>query len=314
MMQSIGQVAATLKAQQNNGALKQVIDQVFKDPAVQEFLTANQDQLTAAKIQRGYSKLYEYYHETRLQAAGKATVAPGFAPRLILSAGEIDVTYVPTAQLAAARQAAAQRRRLVLVNMPKFIRQASFDDFYMDPTHSSPSRQAAFSQAVDFVSAYLDPDRQQYLPGLYLAGSFGVGKTYLLGAIANELAQEGVVTTLVHFPSFAVAMKGAIADGTLAARRTAVAEAPVLMIDDIGADALSTWLRDDVLGVILEHRMQEELPTFFSANFTMAELEEHLAVDTQGNQAPLKARRIMERIRFLAREVPMNGNNLRRRS
>lgn len=314
MMQSIGQVAATLKAQQNNAALEQVIDQVFKDPGVNEFLVANAAQLTAEKIQRGYSKLYEYYHEMRLQAAGKTTVAPGFAPRLIVSAGEIDVTYVPTAQLVAARQVAAKKRRMVLINMPKFIRQASFDNFYMDPDHSSPSRQAAFGLAVDFVSAYLTPGRDEYLPGLYLAGSFGVGKTYLLGAIANELAQEGVATTLVHFPSFAVAMKGAIAAGTLDEQRQAVAKAPVLMIDDIGADALSTWLRDDVLGVILEYRMQEELPTFFSANFTMDELEEHLAVDTQGNQAPLKARRIMERIRFLAREVPMNGDNLRRRS
>lgn len=30
----------------------------------------------------------------------------------------------------------------------------------------------------------------------------------------------------------------------------------------------------------------------------MAELEAHLAVDTQGNQEPLKAKRIMERIHF----------------
>ena len=57
--------------------------------------------------------------------------------------------------------------------------------------------------------------------------------------------------------------------------------------------------------------MQEELPTFFSSNFTMAELEAHLAVDTQGNQEPLKAKRIMERIHFLAREVPVSGRNLR---
>ena len=87
-------------------------------------------------------------------------------------------------------------------------------------------------------------------------------------------------------------MKGSIANNTLDQKRDRVKAAPILMLDDIGADALSTWLRDDILGVILEYRMQEELPTFFSSNFTMAELEAHLAVDTHGNQEPLKAKRI----------------------
>ena len=35
------------------------------------------------------------------------------------------------------------------------------------------------------------------------------------------------------------------------------------MMDDIGADAMSSWIRDEVFGVILQYRMQEQLPTFF---------------------------------------------------
>ena len=65
------------------------------------------------------------------------------------------------------------------------------------------------------------------------------------------------------------------------------------------------------MGVILEYRMQEELPTFFSSNFSMDELTDHLAQDNNGNSEPLKAQRIMERIRFLSREVRMVGPNLR---
>ena len=59
--------------------------------------------------------------------------------------------------------------------------------------------------------------------------------------------------------------------------------------------------------------MQMELPTFFSSNFTMDELEKHLAVDVKGDQEPLKAKRIMERIRFLSREVTVVGDNLRQK-
>ena len=43
----------------------------------------------------------------------------------------------------------------------------------------------------------------------------------------------------------------------------------------------------------------------------MDELTDHLAQDNNGNSEPLKAQRIMERIRFLSREVRMVGPNLR---
>lgn len=165
--------------------------------------------------------------------------------------------------------------------------------------------------AYDFIETYeASPHRRHQ--ALYLAGSFGVGKTYLLAAIANQLANDGFSSTLVHFPSLAVEMKNAIAQNGVGDKLEAIKKAPVLMIDDIGADAMSAWVRDDILGVILEYRMQEELPTFFSSNFSMAQLEnEHLRVSSRGDDEPLKAQRLMQRIRFLAREITMIGVNRR---
>ena len=83
------------------------------------------------------------------------------------------------------------------------------------------------------------------------------------------------------------------------------------MIDDIGADSMSAWIRDEVLGVILQHRMQEQLPTFFSSNFNMDQLEQHLSVTQRGDEEPLKAKRIMERVRYLSREIWVIGENRR---
>ena len=44
----------------------------------------------------------------------------------------------------------------------------------------------------------------------------------------------------------------------------------ILFIDDIGAENCSAWSRDEVLGPILQYRMQSHLPTFFTsiANFS----------------------------------------------
>lgn len=285
---------------------------VMADPDVQSFLHQHQGELDQGIIERSMSKLFEFYDEKQRSAKGKTTVAPGYSAQLQMGYRQIDVVYVPTAQLQEQQQKAALRNRVTLLNMSRFIRQASFDDFYMDEEHQSASRQAAFNAAIKFTQVY--KPNGKFVPGLYLYGSFGVGKTFLLGAIANQLALQGDEVTMLHFPSFSVQMKNSIKNNTTEDLLNTVKSAPVLMIDDIGADAMSAWIRDDVLGVILEYRMQQELPTFFSSNFAMKELEEeHLAVDAQGNQEPLKAKRIMERIQFLSREMPMMGQNLRQK-
>lgn len=107
-------------------------------------------------------------------------------------------------------------------------------------------------------------------------------------------------------------MKRSISNNTSADKVDAIKRAPILMIDDIGADASSTWIRDDVLGVILEYRMQEELPTCFSSNFSMQELQDgYLTISQKGDEEPVKAQRIMQRVRYLASEIEMVGRNRR---
>ena len=191
------------------------------------------------------------------------------------------------------------------MDMPKDIQEANFAQY-----ESTPGRGEALMAAVEFIEN-LKNDPRAFHKGLYLVGSFGIGKTYLLGAIARDLAEAGYTTTLVHFPTFAVEMKQAIGKDLVGDKLNAVKKAPILMMDDIGADAMSSWIRDEVFGVILQYRMQEQLPTFFSCNFSMQELEKHLSVTQRGESEPLKAKRIMERIRYLTKEIQMTGKNRR---
>ncbi|MTV82628.1 primosomal protein DnaI [Secundilactobacillus folii] len=293
---------------QLNANYQKLMNQVYQDPDVRAFLDAHADQLNAEQINRSSANLYEYVNERNKVAAGKTTFAPGYEPKLVLNDHLVEVTYQPTnAQKKKLRQQALHRR-VSAIMMPKLVKEATFDNFITDP-----DRQAALNAAVAFIKAY-SADPKHFHQGLYLYGSFGVGKTYLLGAIANQLADMGIKSTLVHFPSFAVEMKNAIGNNQVAGRLEDVKRAPILMIDDIGADAMSAWVRDDILGVILEFRMQNELPTFFSSNFSMQQLEtEHLAQTQRGDVEPLKAKRLMERIRFLAQEIEMIGENRRQK-
>lgn len=306
-MEDLSKTMQQLMSQRHlNDNYRQLMAKVYDDPTVTKFYQDHQAELADDVMTRSAAKLYEFVSEREKLAKGGTTFATGYEPQLIVSNHLIDVAYVPTADTLEKQAQQQLRQRVKSIAMPKNIREASLAHFDQDE-----DRAEALMAALDFIDAYeANPKRRHQ--ALYLAGSFGVGKTYLLAAVANQLAADGFSTTLVHFPSFAVEMKNAIAQNGVAEKLDALKKAPVLIIDDIGADAMSAWIRDDVLGVILEYRMQEELPTFFSSNFSMAQLEkEHLRISTRGDDEPLKAQRLMQRIRFLAREITMVGANRR---
>jgi len=306
-MEDVSKTMQDLMSQRHlNANYKQLMAKVYADDTVKQFYQDHQSELAEDVLDRSAAKLYEFVSERAKVQQGGETFAAGYEPQLIVSNHLIDVAYVPT-QATQEKQAQQQLlQRVKSIAMPKDIRNAQLDDFDHDE-----QRMEALMASYDFIETYeASPHRRHQ--ALYFAGSFGVGKTYLLAAIANQLAGDGFSSTMVHFPSFAVEMKNAIAQNGVGDKLDAIKRAPILMIDDIGADAMSPWVRDDILGVILEFRMQEELPTFFSSNFSMEQLEnEHLRVSSRGDDEPLKAQRLMQRIRFLAREITMVGVNRR---
>ncbi|MDK1716693.1 primosomal protein DnaI [Dellaglioa algida] len=284
---------------------RDLMKKVYEDPDVIAFLDKNKAELTESNVQRADAKLYEFLSEKNKIILGKGMIAPGYKPQLVLNNHMIDVSYVPTDALIETQKSKALAKRVKSMSMSKDIKNATMNDFDMD------GRGDALSQSLKFITEFV-ANPNAYHQAMYFYGSFGVGKTYLLGAMANELANRGYQTTLMHFPSFAVEIKNAISDNRVYDMLNAVKKSEILMIDDIGADAMSSWVRDDILGVILQYRMQEELPTFFSSNFSMKQLEdEHLRISQKGEDEPLKAKRIMERVHFLTKEVKIVGKNRR---
>jgi len=293
-----------MNRRQLNQRFNQLVESALQDPDVQAFIEANQDRLTQETVTRSAAKIYEYVNEKQKLANGQTTLAPGYAPKLVLINHFIDVSYEPTASLMKEREQQALKARVKSINMPKDIVDANLAQYDIN------ERKLPLVTALQFIEDIKNAPTI-YHQGLYLCGKFGVGKTYLLGALANELALEGFETTLIHFPTFAVEMKNAIGQNNVLDKVNVIKKAPILMIDDIGADALSAWIRDEVLGIILQYRMQEQLPTFFSSNFTMDELEQHLTTSQRGDNEPVKAGRIMQRVRYLAKEVEVSGHNRR---
>ena len=196
-------------------------------------------------------------------------------------------------------------KNIDIYKMPKEIMEASFKNVYKDDS----TRLEVIKYLKKFYDTY---QKGETIKGLYLSGNFGCGKTYLVSALFNELAKKNIHSTIVYFPELLRSLKASFnnIEDNYEDRFDVVKEASLLLLDDIGAEKLSDWARDEVLGVILQYRMEEHLPTFFTSNLSLKELEEHLQIN-KGSADKIKARRIIERIKYLTEEMEMNSINRR---
>lgn len=148
--------------------------------------------------------------------------------------------------------------------------------------------------------------------GLYLHGSFGSGKTYLVAALLNELAKKNYKTVIMYYPEMLSRLKSTF-DSTVESYNEVfdkIKTCDILLIDDIGAETVTNWSRDEILGTILQYRMEHELSTFLTSNLTIEELETHLSL-VKNNMDKVKARRIIERIKQLTTDMELISVNRR---
>lgn len=298
-MESVGDV---LKRQPSRFHYQDLVQKIMKDPDVAAFV--QQESLNQDKLNRSISKFNQYITERDKFLRGDTDyIAKGYKPILVMNHGYADVSYEETPELIAAEKEAAIKKRLNLINFPSSLKNVSFLDVYRDDVQ----RLTVLKRMIEFVNDY--PNN---LKGLYLYGDFGVGKSFMVAALAHDLSEKrGVSSTLLHYPSFVIDVKNAIGDGNVKTLVDEIKLSEVLILDDIGAEQSTAWVRDEILQVILQYRMQENLPTFFTSNFNFEDLEKHFAKGKNGNDETWEARRVMERIRYLAEETRLEGVNRR---
>ncbi len=187
-------------------------------------------------------------------------------------------------------------------DVPSAIKEAKMKDIY----HDDKNRFEVLTYLKDFITNYGDNN----LKGLYLNGSFGSGKSYLIVAMFNELAKKNVKSAIVFWPEFLRDLKASF-QSDYSEKFEMVKRVPLLLIDDIGAENTTPWTRDEILCPLLQYRMDQSLPTFFTSNLTLEDLEHHFSLTRDGVEE-VKARRIIERIRQLTTDKKLISKNLRK--
>ena len=184
----------------------------------------------------------------------------------------------------------AYKDNLELFELSADLKNASLKDVYKDDKLRLPIIKY-FKEFVDNYNNDLKPK------GMYLYGSFGSGKTFLIAALFNEMAKRGVKSIMIYYPEFLNELKSSF-QTNYGEKIHNIKKIPLLLIDDIGAENVSNWSRDEVLGPILQYRMENHLPTFFTSNLSFDELEKNLSLTSSGVDK-VKAGRILERIKQL---------------
>ena len=186
-----------------------------------------------------------------------------------------------------------KKNNTIFFETPKMLMNASLSELITEKERTN-----ILKYIKDFLKKKVNGEP---VKGLYLSGSFGSGKSYILSALLNELSLKGYKCVNINYPLLLNKLKASFSDYNYNDVMEEIMTCDVLLIDDIGAENNSPWSRDEVLGTILQYRMDSDLTTFFTSNFTISELETELSETNKGTDL-IKARRIIERIKYLTVE------------
>jgi DNA replication protein DnaC len=132
------------------------------------------------------------------------------------------------------------------------------------------SLENAFNAAREFAE---DPDGW-----LVLTGPYGCGKTHLAAAIANFRADQGYMLMFEVVPDLLDHLRatfGPRSNVSLDRRFEEVKNAPLLILDDLGTQNMTSWVQEK-LYQLFNHRYNAELPTVITTPEMKDKMDERL--------------------------------------
>jgi DNA replication protein DnaC len=138
------------------------------------------------------------------------------------------------------------------------------------PSAEERSLEKAFESARQFA--------EQPEGWLVLLGTFGCGKTHLAAAIANYHASQGRPVMFVVVPDLLDHLRATFNPNspvTYDRRFEEVRSAPLLVLDDLGTQATTPWVKEK-LYQLFNHRYTSKLPTVITSADTLEEIDARL--------------------------------------
>ncbi len=161
--------------------------------------------------------------------------------------------------------------RLQAVGPLAHLQDKTFATFSLREDEILPDQSASLAQAREAALRFaLEPKGW-----LLLYGGVGCGKTHLAAAIANERLARGEPVLFISVPDLLDHLRTTFhpdSDVTYDQRFEEVRTAPLLILDDLGAESPTPWALEKLYQIV-NHRYMARLPTVFTTNIPLENFE-----------------------------------------
>lgn len=160
------------------------------------------------------------------------------------------------------------------------LRRISNLDAYADKNFynfvvEQPALKSAERQSLDIALTLAARYAENPDGWLLLEGTYGCGKTHLAAAIGNERLQRGEMVMFITVPDLLDHLRSAYApsaEATYDETFERIRNAPMLILDDLGAESPSAWAKEKLFQ-LLNHRYSHRLPTIITTNVDLDTLD-----------------------------------------
>lgn len=269
-------------------------EKVLSDVEIIKFIRDNN--FTKDDVENNLEKFYQFYisKDTLLNIEHR--------PKLVCENKEVNIVYIETEEYRNKVESLKISNRVKTEFIPSRVLTYTFENLSMN-------REKGIL-ATEIIKVCKNILSKQTTRGVYVYGPTGTGKTYLMGCIYNYFKQNGKEPAILYYPEFIRKIKSKISNNSYDFYIDLIRNEEILIIDDIGAENITEFIRDEVLGPIINHREAEKLPTFFSSNLSIDDLSELLS-NGRTTIDKTKALRIVERIHSLSISHFLDGENER---
>lgn len=276
-----------------------IIEDLLDNPFLNNFFI--QHDLDSDTIEKYLLELMSFNSEKKscLECKGLnecKLVNRGLEPQISYREGKILYSYKECKYLRVIKRKESQMGHIDAMHLPSSILLASMDKFDFK---RGENKQLVYNKFMNFITKQKNGEEAK---GMYLWGKYGAGKTYCLSALANELMKNNIDVVIAYYPDLVREFKSRLFDNSLEYVVSKLKQIDVLMLDDIGAENNSAWVRDEILGPIIQFRLLDKKPTFFSSNLSYQDLSESHFSNTKGKVGEIRGYRIGTRIKELVGE------------
>jgi len=202
------------------------------------------------------------------------SVSPGLAVRQLTNHfGSLSISY-GHCEFELARQGQVKIGELLQSSrIKKRFLQRTLDRFEITKGNKKP---------FSMIKSYVESFNSDVSVGIMLVGPVGTGKTHLAIAILQELIKKGHAGAYVTVPELLDEIRDSISSdvkGGSAKLMQLVKTIPVLVLDDMGTEKATEWVRERLF-VIINARYEDMKPTIITTNCGIEELQERIGERT----------------------------------